>query len=692
MNCIEVRGARKDYDSKNHVLSGLNLTIQTGSIYSLIGASGCGKTTLLTCILGMNQLDDGTIKILGHEVSVDKPSKFPQLIGYMPQQTSLVPELTVNETLSYFGNIYQMNQVLLKQQAKFICDLLELNDVNKQVNQLSGGEKRRVSFAAALIHNPKIVILDEPTVGLDSILREKIWTFLIDSTKSSNMSVIITTHYIAEAEKSNCCGLMKNGKLIIEDSPQNIFKSLGVSNLEEAFYRLCLLKNEDADLQPSCSSIKMQQIDQIPLADDEKLKNFVNTRKSFYGPTLKALFRKEMQRIRRQPGEITFTILLPVVQVICFVFGMGGNPMGLRLGIVNYEVTDQTICSEYLHSTNYELNSTSCSFQRLSCYFLNEIQDESAIKVYYDSLEEAYRGAKAGKTFGFLTISSNFTGVINERKNDWQYITEYENFTDANLIQIHLDESDYTISLFLHIRLIKAFERFNKKVLRDCDLNDKLEDIPMEINTLYRRLEDDNIATGMPALFSQVLLLCGILFSISSISQSRIEGIWNRTILAGVTTSEILAVQLFIQLINDIFQVVVFKLLFKVLFDIKIEGNDLLLGVIYLLLCIAGSCIGLFVSLHTNNFAVVNSAGTLVFFTCGGLCGGFWPIEGQPQFMRYISAILPTTIPTAGIRNIIIKGFTITHYTVYGAILLLFGYIIIFLAVSILSLRKRKFA
>ncbi|KAL7037052.1 hypothetical protein ACKWTF_009053 [Chironomus riparius] len=692
MNCIEVRGARKDYDSKNHVLSGLNLTIQTGSIYSLIGASGCGKTTLLTCILGMNQLDDGTIKILGHEVSVDKPSKFPQLIGYMPQQTSLVPELTVNETLSYFGNIYQMNQVLLKQQAKFICDLLELNDVNKQVNQLSGGEKRRVSFAAALIHNPKIVILDEPTVGLDSILREKIWTFLIDSTKSSNMSVIITTHYIAEAEKSNCCGLMKNGKLIIEDSPQNIFQSLNVSNLEEAFYRLCLLKNEDADFQPSCSSIKMQQIDQIPLAVDEILETFVNTRKSFYGPTLKALFRKEMQRIRRQPGEITFTILLPVVQVICFVFGMGGNPMGLRLGIVNYEVTDQTICSKYLYSTNYELNSTSCSFQRLSCYFLNEIQDESAIKVYYDSLEEAYKEAKAGKTFGFLSISSNFTGVINERKNDWQYITEYENFTDANLIQIHLDESDYTISLFLHIRLMKAFERFNKKVLRDCDLNDKLEDIPMEINTLYRRLEDDNIATGMPALFSQVLLLCGILFSISSISQSRIEGIWNRTILAGVTTSEILAVQLFIQLINDIFQVVVFILLFKVLFDIKIEGNELLLGVIYLLLCIAGSCIGLFVSLHTNNFAVVNSAGTLVFFTCGGLCGGFWPIEGQPQFMRYIAFILPTTIPTAGIRNIIIKGFTITHYTVYGAILLLFGYIIIFLAVSILSLRKRKFA
>ena len=183
---------------------------------------------------------------------------------------------------------------------------------------------------------------------------------------------------------------------------------------------------------------------------------------------------------------------------------MGRNPIGLRLGIVNYEVTDHKFCSNYLKSMNYEFNSTSCSFQHLSCYFLNELQDESAIKVYYNSINEAYKDAKTGKTSGFLTISSNFTDVIIERKNDWQYITEYTNFTDANLIQIYLDESDYTISLFLHIRLMKAYERFNKKVLRQCNLNDKLEDVPMEIKTLYRNLEDNNIVTGMPALFSQL--------------------------------------------------------------------------------------------------------------------------------------------------------------------------------------------
>ena len=260
----------------------------------------------------MKQLDGGIIKIFGEEVSYKKPTKFPHFIGYMPQETALIPELTIKETLNFFGNIYQMNSTLLRQRLTMISDLLDLN-VNKRVEQLSGGGKSRVSFAAALIHNPQILILDEPTVGLDCILREKIWTFLIDSTKSSNMSVIITTHYIAEAERSNCCGLMINGMLLAEDHPQDILAKYGVQNLEEAFLSLCMSRKSKTvdynfnDIPKSTSSLNIANptyanvpSNQVSIGENKDIE--INKRKKFSGQAFKALFTKESIRLRRQPG------------------------------------------------------------------------------------------------------------------------------------------------------------------------------------------------------------------------------------------------------------------------------------------------------------------------------------------------------------------------------------------------------
>lgn len=117
MSSIEVKSAHKSYgkdENKNLILNGLNMRVEAGKIYSLIGASGCGKTTLLQCILGMKSLDCGSISVLGRVVTSTKVNKFSHLMGYMPQQTSLVPELTIKESLYYFGNIFQMNQKDLK--------------------------------------------------------------------------------------------------------------------------------------------------------------------------------------------------------------------------------------------------------------------------------------------------------------------------------------------------------------------------------------------------------------------------------------------------------------------------------------------------------------------------------------------------------------------------------------------------
>lgn len=249
----------------------------------------------------MKQLDCGSIRVLGHEVKFERPPKVAHLIGYMPQNTALIPELTIRETLFYFGNIFQMKEKVLKQRYEMIKELLELPSENRRIELLSGGQKRRVSIAASIIHNPLILILDEPTVGLDSLLREKIWNFLLDATRTSKLSVIITTHYISEAEQADRCGLMRDGVLLAEDSPKNIMTRFEATSLDEAFLNLCLLKKSIPEIQTLNS-------DSLCISDDKNAEIVINDgivesfekRKKFSSQTIGAILTKEYIRLKRQ--------------------------------------------------------------------------------------------------------------------------------------------------------------------------------------------------------------------------------------------------------------------------------------------------------------------------------------------------------------------------------------------------------
>jgi ABC-type multidrug transport system ATPase subunit len=201
--------------------------------YTLIGASGCGKTTLLSCLMGVRAVDSGDLRVTTRRSS----------IGFMPQENSLVAELTIGETLRYFARLHEMDRETFEDRHEMIRKLLELPDDDSQICDLSGGEQRRVSLAATIIHDPKLLILDEPTVGLDFVLREKIWRYLVEKTETDGVTAIITTHYIGEAAKANRCGFMRNGVLIAEDDPRVILERFGVGSLDEAFYKLCVMRD-----------------------------------------------------------------------------------------------------------------------------------------------------------------------------------------------------------------------------------------------------------------------------------------------------------------------------------------------------------------------------------------------------------------------------------------------------------------
>lgn len=141
--------------------------------YGLLGASGCGKTTLLSCLVGRRSLNSGDVQVLGHEPGSPESGIPGPRIGYMPQELALYGHFTIRETLIYFGRIYNLKKDFVESQVEFLSKLLDLPASDRYVGTLSGGQQRRMSFAAALFHEPELLILDEPTVGVDPVLRHR---------------------------------------------------------------------------------------------------------------------------------------------------------------------------------------------------------------------------------------------------------------------------------------------------------------------------------------------------------------------------------------------------------------------------------------------------------------------------------------------------------------------------------------
>ncbi|MGI9860493.1 ABC transporter ATP-binding protein [Moorella naiadis] len=235
-NAITVTNLSKNFGSLQAVRQ-VSFQVPAGSIFGLLGPNGCGKSTTIRMLCGLMRPSSGNGRVLGLDI-VTQAEAIKASIGYMSQKFNLYEDLTVAENLHFFGSIYGLSGAAVSQRCRGLYERMRLDGREKQrVGTLSGGWKQRVALACAFIHQPHLLVLDEPTAGVDPVSRRLFWE-LLEGLAAEGITILVTTHYMDEAERCHLVALMDRGRLHAFGPPARLLAAAGLTTLEDVFIKM----------------------------------------------------------------------------------------------------------------------------------------------------------------------------------------------------------------------------------------------------------------------------------------------------------------------------------------------------------------------------------------------------------------------------------------------------------------------
>ena len=218
-------------------VNAISFEVKKGEIFGFLGANGAGKTTAMKMLIGISKPTSGNAAVAGFDVYKD-PDSIKKNIGYMSQKFALYDDLTVKENITFFGGIYGLSRYEIKEKTAKLLEELNLQEISKKlVGSLPLGWKQKISFSVALLHQPKIIFLDEPTGGVDPITRRQFWE-MIYKTANEGTTIFVTTHYMDEAEYCDRVSIMVDGKIEALDTPKKLKEKYNSSNMNDVFLKL----------------------------------------------------------------------------------------------------------------------------------------------------------------------------------------------------------------------------------------------------------------------------------------------------------------------------------------------------------------------------------------------------------------------------------------------------------------------
>lgn len=505
----------------------------------------------------------------------------------MPQEIALHSDLTIHEMLTYFGRLYFIKKYELNDRIDMLLKVLDLPSSDRLISTLSGGQRRRVSFASALLHKPRLLILDEPTVGVDPVLREKIWNHLVKITKEDKTSVIITTHYIEETRRADIVGFMRKGVLLKEGAPDQIMSRYNATTLEEVFYKLCTVQKNDSLRPVTRDTLKMlrrQSIKNRKLTFHDPEVNLEEKKipysyPKYTNPTSRmvsqfhALMSKYMIQISRQPESVVGQFILPIMCLVMFCICIGGTPGGLPVAVINEEDPP------YLSLT---------LLKSINPYILHQVN--------YTSVQAGIADVRKGKLWGVLHIRQNFSEAITQR------IFFDENADDltinASSVVLHADLTNKVLGITLDTVLVHTFEDFVQVALTEMGINPNIGRFPVQIgSTVYGEYSKTDFfgVRDFAAPGFLIVISFSVAYALTCLSLlvERLDDMFERNYSSGVSTTQIILSILSVRFVFVAVGTTILLTMGIFLFDVPCRGSFLAVLVMLLLQSIAGMCMGL---------------------------------------------------------------------------------------------------
>ncbi|KAK9889742.1 hypothetical protein WA026_007124 [Henosepilachna vigintioctopunctata] len=679
--------------------------------YGLLGASGCGKTTLLSCIVGRNYLNSGELWVLGGKPGTIGSGVPGPSVGYMPQNVALCTEFTVSDSIYYFGRLAGLGDDLIKSRYVEIKTLLDLPPDERYIKNCSGGQQRRISLASALIHKPQLLILDEPTAGVDPVLRDRIWTFLGNITQKDKITVIITTHYIEEARAADFIGLMRSGKLLAEAPPNTLLRVFQTETLEEVFLMLSR-KQEGAGGIPGSISLdemkgtymNMQSLETTTdCSFDMRQDLFYQMRtprpsivdKGYIQRSALELNRHRIwalmdknwkQFYRNVSGWLFILFLLPIVCSALFLVVVGHDIKNLKLAVVNQDSQCKNVSLKHTVVPDEDGN---CHMENMSCRFLNYLKNDPRFNcVPMKSLDEAVEGVRKGKFLGVFFWPQNHSYATEQRLLLAQRATD--EVLDLSEMKVYMDMSDYVTSLTTQRNLIQLYLSYLNGIFDDCKYQNFINRT-VRFEEMYGKATDSLTENMVPGYLLTVISYLATMLTSQIIIAERLGGVWDRSAVAGVTPVEIILTHFLLQFCVVLVQSAELYIISFVFFEVPMTGSVYIAILMAVLQGIAGMCYGFLVSITSyDDYFIANILITGGFYPMVLICGTFWPLAAQPKILQWIASATPFALPAESFRLVLKKGFDLTNLLVLRGVAIELAWILVLILASIYMLKVKQ--